>query len=303
MPAIKIGTGLPWTPGRLGRPDVTGSARYIEQLGLESAWMPDLIIGDGTPALEPALTLAAAAAATERIGIGFSVLILPLRPVAWTATQIATLQHLSGNRVLLGIGSGGFPDAPFWQAVGMPGRDRGRRTDAALDLLPSLLAGEPTRIDPQHPPVTLAPAAPMPPVLVGGNTETAIRRAVRRGNGWFPSLIAPGDLAGAVARLRDLAAEHGVPTPSVTVGGHLFLGDDTSARDARDAFIRNLTDVHRMPPETAAKVPMTARGPEELAEVFAAYQAAGADRIVTGPDNTEWKSGLQIMAEARALLD
>lgn len=299
MSKIKIGTGLP--PPR-GEVTVADGARFIKEVGLESAWVPDLLIGDGTPGLEPALILASAAAVTGRIGIGFSVLSVPVRSPAWLATQVLTLQHLSADRLLLGVGSVGFPDSPFWQAVGAPGRGRGRRTDTTLGLLPRLVSGEPTRLAHEQPPLALAPSAPMPPVLVGGNSEAARRRAVQYASGWFPSLITPADLAVEVARLRELSAEHGVPAPSVTVGGHLFLGDDSSARSAREAFVRGLVDVHRMPPEKAAEVAMSARNPEELAEVFAAYREAGADRIVTGPDNGDWRNGLRSMAEAGELL-
>jgi alkanesulfonate monooxygenase SsuD/methylene tetrahydromethanopterin reductase-like flavin-dependent oxidoreductase (luciferase family) len=287
---LKIGTGLPY--GDPDAPSIPQAAREIEASGLESAWLPDLIIGDGTPAVEAALALAAAAAVTERIGLGFSVLVVPLRPAPWLATQIGTLQHLSGNRVLLGVGSGGFPTAPFWRALGVAAADRGRLTDDTLAALPALLAGETVG------PLTLAPA-PMPPVLVGGS-ERAFRRVLAHGDGWFPSLISPADLAPRVARLREQAA--GRTTPSVTVGGHLILGTDAVATAAYDALVRNLVDVHGMPPEVAARTPVTASSPAELADAFAAYERAGADRVVFGADNLGWRAQLEFIAEAAALL-
>src|SRR5918999_142552 len=104
MASIEIGTGLP-----TGTPTIAEAAREIEELGFESLWVPDLLLGDGTPALEAALTLAAAAAVTERVKLGFGVLVVPLRPVPWLAAQVATLQQLSEGRLVLGVGSGGFP--------------------------------------------------------------------------------------------------------------------------------------------------------------------------------------------------
>jgi alkanesulfonate monooxygenase SsuD/methylene tetrahydromethanopterin reductase-like flavin-dependent oxidoreductase (luciferase family) len=305
MPTIKIGTGLPIAMEELqdaDTPPVPEAARRIEELGFESLWVPDLIIGDGTPTLEAALALAAAAAVTERVHIGFSVLVVPLRPAPWLAIQAATLQHLSNGRLLLGVGSGGFPGAPFWQALGVPGHERGRITDTTLGLLPRLLSGEPVEVAEEGPPLTLTPSTPMPPVLVGGS-EHAFRRVLDFGDGWFPSLISPADLGPAVGRLRRQAAERGLQAPSVTVGGHLIIGDDADARAAHDTLVRNLVDVHGMTPEAAARVPMTARTPAELAEIFAAYEDAGADRIVTGADNRSWTAQLEFIAEARALLD
>lgn len=301
MSGLKIGTGVPLTADDPGRPSIPEAARIIEDLGFESLWVPDLIIGDGTPALEATLVLAAAAAATERISLGFGVLTIPMRPAAWVAAQIATLQVLSSDRILLGAGIGGFPDSPFWQAVEAPSSRRGATTDATLRILPRLLAGESAAVVSGAPPLTLGPAVPMPPVLVGGNSPAAMRRAVEFG-GWFPSLISPDDLRPAVARLRELADEQGAPMPSVTVGGHIILGADDAARSAAESFVHNLVQQHGMPRETAAKVPMTAASPTELADVFAAYEAAGADRIVAGPHNGDHRSGLQTMIEAQALL-
>src|SRR5256885_386717 len=179
---VRIGIGLPTLGGgdgsAGGRLDVVGAARHAEALGFDSAWVADLVVGDGTPALEATVALAAAAAATDRIRLGFGVLSLPLRPVAWVAAQVQSLQYVSGGRVLLGVGSGGLPGSPFWPAVGVPGRDRGRRTDAALAVLSRLVAGEPTELvdRPGRPVVTLGPATPVPPVLVGGKSSAARRR-------------------------------------------------------------------------------------------------------------------------------
>lgn len=306
MAEIKIGIGLPImgeleTLGIIG--GIGAAARHVEALGLDSVWAPDLIIGDGTPSLESAIALATAAAVTDQIHVGFSVLVLPLRPVAWVAAQIATLQHISGNRVLLGVGSGGFPSTPFWQAAGVPARERGRRTDAALEVLPQLIAGESTRLghEPNQPVVTLAPGAPVPPILVGGNSDGAIRRAARYGDGWFPSLIAPDALTSGAAKLRALAAKKGHTTPGITVGGHAMLGNDTAARSARDAFVRGLVANHGMTPEAAAAIPIIG-SPEEVAERFAAYAAAGVERLVLGLDCEAWMRQCELIAEAHALL-
>ncbi|HEY2241960.1 MAG TPA: LLM class flavin-dependent oxidoreductase, partial [Streptosporangiaceae bacterium] len=94
---------------RDGQPgDVPAAARQAEELGFESAWVVDqLVAGTGVPVLDSLTALAGAAAVTSRIRLGVGVLIVPLRPVAWAAKQVATLQYLSGGRVLLGIGAGG----------------------------------------------------------------------------------------------------------------------------------------------------------------------------------------------------
>lgn len=302
MSELKIGISLPTLSQieTLGISDLGTYARHVEKLGLDSVWMPDLINGNGTPSLESIVALATVAAVTDRVQLGFGVLILALRPVAWLAAQIATLQYVSRNRVILGIGSGGFPDTPFWQAVGVPGGERGRRTDAALAILPHLIAGKPTRLEnePEQPVVTLAPAAPVPPILIGGNSDVAIRRAVTHGDGWFPSLITPAALARRAAKLRELAAERGRATPSITVGGHAVLGHNKSAHEA---LLRSLVDLHGMPSEEVAMIPVTGT-PEQVAERFAAYAEAGAERLVLALDGEEWMRQCELIAQAHARL-
>src|SRR5690625_3736780 len=119
MTQVKIGINLPGVtdepPGHV--PDFGSAARYAEQIGFESVWMPDLVIGDGTPGVDSTVALASAAPVTKRVQLGFGVLAVPLHPLPWLALQIASLQHLSGQRMLLGVGVGGFPAAPFWQAL------------------------------------------------------------------------------------------------------------------------------------------------------------------------------------------
>jgi hypothetical protein len=86
--------------------DVRPFARHVERLGLDSVFVGDHLISD-RPLLDSVVTLATAAAVTERIRLGFGVMVVPLRHPAWVAKQVASLQHLSGNRVILGLGSGG----------------------------------------------------------------------------------------------------------------------------------------------------------------------------------------------------
>ncbi len=290
---MRISTTLPMTEA--GLPDIA-MARRLEDLGYDSVSMADIITGDGNPAFDPTLVLAGAAATTERIGIEFSVLTLPLRPTAWVAAQVQTLQHLSGGRVVLGVGIGGFPGSPFWRAVGAPLRGRGRRTDAALQALPGLLRGEPTEVEGEE--LSLGPAAPVPPILIGGDSEAAMRRAVLYGDGWAPSLIGPAALAEKAVRLREIADELDRPVPSISIGGHAILVD---APAAIESFTRSLAEVHGMTPEEAAAVPITG-GPAQVAERLHAFSEAGAETAGLALDGGNWIRQAEVLAEARALL-
>ncbi|MEO3798265.1 LLM class flavin-dependent oxidoreductase [Nonomuraea sp. B10E15] len=258
--------------------------------GSRSAWKFNRSAG------KQAAALAAAATVTDKIGLEFGVLSLPLRPTAWIAAQIQTLQHLSGNRVTLGVGIGGFPGSPFWRAVGAPLQGRGRRADEALQALPGLIRGEATPLGEED--ITLGPAAPVPPVLVGGNSEAAMHRAVRHGDGWAPSLISPAALAEKVVRLREIARELGRPVPSIAVGGHAILVGNAAAVES---FTRDLVDVHGMTPEEAQAIPVTG-SPAQVVERLHAYSEAGADMVGVSLDCGDWTRQAEALAEARAQL-
>lgn len=290
---MRISTTLPLT--QTGVPDIA-MARHLEDLGYDAVGMADFIVGDGTPSFDATLVLAGAATVTEKIGLEFGVLSLPLRPTAWVATQMQTLQHLSGNRVVLGVGIGGFPGSPFWRAVGAPLHGRGRWTDAALQALPGLIRGEPTRLGDQE--ITLGPAASVPPILIGGNSEAAMRRAVLYGDGWVPSLVSPATLAKKGIRLREIAHELDRAVPSISVGGHAVLVDNPAAVES---FTRVLVEIHRMSPEEAAAVPVTG-SPAQVAEHLHAYSEAGVDMVGLSLDGGDWMRQAEALAEARAQL-
>jgi alkanesulfonate monooxygenase SsuD/methylene tetrahydromethanopterin reductase-like flavin-dependent oxidoreductase (luciferase family) len=290
---MRISTTLPLT--QAGVPDIAMAPR-LEELGYDEIGVADFVVGDGTPSFDAMVVLAGAVMVTEKIGLGFGVLSLPLRPTAWVALQLQTLQHLSGNRVVLGVGIGGFPGSPFWRAVGAPLHRRGHWTDEALRALPGLIRGEPTKLGEAE--ITLAPAAPAPPILIGGNSEAAMRRAVLYGDGWVPSQLTPAALAKKVVRLCEIADELDRPVPSISVGGHAILVDNPAAVES---LIRVLVEAHRMSPEEAAAVPVTGR-PAQVAERLQAYSEAGADLVGLGFDGGDWIRQAEALAEARAQL-
>jgi alkanesulfonate monooxygenase SsuD/methylene tetrahydromethanopterin reductase-like flavin-dependent oxidoreductase (luciferase family) len=178
---LKIGVML--HAGAEGRAaDTPEQARHAERLGLDGIFVGDHLKPAG-PYPESVVVLAAAAGVTERIQLGFGVMILALRHPAWAAKQVAALQHVSGGRVVLGVGTGGvMHGTEAWEAVGVPWGERGRRTDEALALLPGLISGETVEL-PSGASITLSPGAEVPPILVAGNSPAALRRAIRHGVG------------------------------------------------------------------------------------------------------------------------
>jgi alkanesulfonate monooxygenase SsuD/methylene tetrahydromethanopterin reductase-like flavin-dependent oxidoreductase (luciferase family) len=237
------------------------------------------------PSLDCVAALAVAAAVTSRVRVGASVFVPAIRPLAWAAKQIATLQHLAGGRFVLGVGSGG--GAAQWAAAGVPYRERGARTDRALELLPALLRGETVTVD--GAPVTLAPAVQPPPVWVGNASAVALRRAGRFGDGWFPSLVPVSELAAGVRRLDR-------PDLAVAIGATGALG---AGVPTRRELAERISSFYGRPVEEVADVPLTG-SPQRVAEQLAAYRDAGAGHAVVGVAGGDWRRQCELLAQASA---
>lgn len=266
---LDIGVLLPTSTPDPQQPilgDVRASARFAEDLGLDSVWAADHLIASA-PILESTVVLATAAAVTERIEIGWGVLLLALRPVAWAAKQISTLQHVSGDRLTLGVGTGNPAHGDIgWRAAGASYEGRGRRTDEALRLLPGLVTGRPTVLG-DGSEVTLAPGSTMPTVLVAGNGTRALRRAAAYGDGWISLGLSPDEVRASIAELAELASGHGRTAPPATVVAPPL------ANDARAA-----------------------------AAQLAAYADTGTERVILAPTGPDWRRDYEFAAKVRAEL-
>ncbi|HEY7007978.1 MAG TPA: LLM class flavin-dependent oxidoreductase, partial [Jatrophihabitantaceae bacterium] len=162
-------------PGHVAAGDVAAAARRAERDGFDAVACGEHIFFHG-PVPNAFVSLAAAAGATQRIRLLSALTVLPVYPVALAAKLAATLDRVSGGRLDLGVGIGGeYP--PEFDAVGVPVRERGRRTDEALELLGLLFRGEPVDYAGRYTTLRgqrLAPTPvqrPGPPVWIGGRRE------------------------------------------------------------------------------------------------------------------------------------
>jgi probable F420-dependent oxidoreductase len=209
-------------------------ARAAEAAGLDDLWVADHIAippddaeGSGGRYLDPLATLAYLAGATERIGLGTGVLVLPYRPALPTAKWVATIQELSRGRLRLGVGAG-WMEAEF-RAVGVPRRRRGRITDETLAFLGRCFAGDEVEHNGQR--FLFLPRPPRPPIIVGGSPPHAFRRAVEHGDGWMPMGGNVTELAPAIAELKERFAAAGKPAPQVVLGTSLPLAEPVRAAE------------------------------------------------------------------------
>ena len=168
-----------------------------EALGFESVWITDHIAippddaqGSGGRYTDPLTTLAWLGGATKQIKLGVGVLIAPYRPALPTAKAIASVQELTGRRLLLGVGVG-WMDAEF-KALGVDRHQRGRLTDDLLEFLAACFSRDVVTQNSQD--FLFKPRPVAPPIYIGGRAPHALRRALRFGHGWLPMARDPVSL-------------------------------------------------------------------------------------------------------------
>jgi len=236
---MKIGAYLRNMGPQSTRETLVACARAAEAAGIDDLWVADHIAippddaeGSGGRYLDPLATLAYLAGVTERVALGTGVLVLPYRPALATAKWVATIQELSGGRLLLGVGVG-WMEAEF-RAVGVARRDRAAVSDATLEFLNACFANDEVESNGQR--FLFRPRPARPPVIVGGAPPHALRRAARFGDGWMPIGMEPDALRADVAQLRELMAAAGKPPPEVVVLTGFPLGDPPAAAARARAY-------------------------------------------------------------------
>ena len=185
--------GRPIEPGRLQH-----LATRAEEIGLDSLWVTDHVIVPEDASLiyrddmlDPLAMLPWLAALTERITLGTSVVVLPYRSPLPVAKLLASVDVLSGGRLLVGAAVG-WLEAEF-DALGVPFKERGRRTDEALELFHTVWTQEHPKIETTHHKLSGLKVSPMPlqkprpGILVGGASDAAFRRVARYADGWHAS--------------------------------------------------------------------------------------------------------------------
>jgi probable F420-dependent oxidoreductase len=269
---MTYGIHLPQYGRVAGGEAVTRAARHAEELGFADVWVSDHVVHPAEQSypspylLDPFATLAWAAAVTERVGLGTSVLVVPQHNPVWLANHLATLDAMSGGRVVVGAGVGWSKRE--YEALGQSFEDRGRRLDEILDLLraawhddPVTFAGARHRLDEIR---FLPKPAHEIPIWIGGGVEAAFRRAVAKGDGFHVVGLKPPELVPIVERLR-----RDRPEPSFTISAR--TGWDPQGMD-----------------------------PGLIREEDAAFEAAGVQHMVAAPwqkDLDSWLRSMDLLAE------
>ena len=285
---MKVGYSLSNNQGMEDVRGVIDLAVRAEQLGFDSVWASEHVFNVsyvydriGTkPYYEPLTILTYVASMTTTIGLGTSVLVLPYHNPIRLAKVAATLDVLSGGRVMLGVGVGVIEEE--LEAMGSPYAERGAISDESLDIMIELWTKEDPSFDGKYHQFSGMKFTPKPvqkphiPIIIGGTSRAAIRRAARVGTIWHPTAMAPEPLAESIDYLKEQAVKAG--------------RDPSGVRVSISAAMGNTHNHNRY---------SLGDEPEEIIERSLKYAEMGLERLVISP-NTRDQDQLQPIMEMLA---
>ena len=258
--------------------------RRVEALGFESVWTGDHVSFHG-PIHESLTLLATYVPITSRIRLGTAVYLLALRAPAIAAKATATLDALSGGRLIFGVGVGGENPKEF-ELCGVPHRERGARVSEGIDVVRTLWRDTPASFKgrfTQFENVSIDPKPvqqPGPPIWIGGRSDAALARAGRQGDGWMSYVVQPERYAQSVDKIRTAAQAAGRRLDGFAFGHLAFitLGRDWEA--AKAVWVTHLSKRYAQDFEPLARKYGIIGTPEQCAEQLRRFEAAGCNYVI-----------------------
>ena len=265
---MEVGIGLPNAVRGAQAEQLVEWARRADAAGFSSLGTIDRIV---YPSYEPLVSLAAAAAVTERIRLATTILIAPLRGSAGAlAKQAASLDALSGGRLVLGLGVGAREDD--FEAAGVPFKERGKRMDEMLAEMKDVWSNDETR------------PGGIPRVILGGSVDASYRRAAEHGDGWMMGGGTPEMLADGKAQAEQAWQAAGRDgSPRIMALAYYGLGDG-----AREAATDELKDYYGWLGEYADQMASSAATDADTVKGYLkGFEEAGCDELVLFPTSAD----------------
>ena len=269
------------------RDNVLDMARKIETAGFDSIWVGDHI-SFYIPILESLTLLSFLAGVTDRVRLGSSVYLLPLRHPTTTAKVTASLDVLSGGRLSLGIGVGGEYPAEF-DACGIPLNQRGSRANEGIEVLRKLWSEDKVEHSGKHfqfGPVSLDPKPVQkggPPILVGGRKAPAFRRAGRLADGYISHMCSPEMYRSNLDEIAGHAEAAGRGEIDFHSSAFIFTLFDNDYETALDRAAELLQMIYNRPFKDAAKKYCLLGRPEDCLEQMQAFVDNGCRSFILSP--------------------
>lgn len=280
--AVRIGIGLTGFPFE-GPRDFWRWIELCEDSGIDSFWQSDRLVSR-QPQLESITSMAALAGGTSRMKFGMGVTVVSYRDPLVLAKECATIDYLSGGRLLPAFGVG--PEAaPEWRAIGLAKERRGARADEALALMVRLWSEEQVSFEGEfyrYREVTIAPRPiqqPLP-LWIGGSSPAAVRRTARVGTGWLAGIQTPDRVAPVIAAIRAASAQAGRPLDPE----HYGAGFPFRFGSPDEAVVQRTARVFAaLSPDLDAKRYIAAGDAGVVRARIDEYRAAGATKFVLRP--------------------
>jgi probable F420-dependent oxidoreductase len=255
----------------------------LEAVGYDSVWTGDHM-SFHNPIHESITLLASYVPITRRIKLGVGVYLLALRSPAVAAKQAATLDVLSGGRLVFGVGVGGENPKEF-ELCGIPHKERGARVNEGIDAVralwrdsPATFHGRYTRfesvsIDPK-------PVQQLPPIWIGGRSDAALARAGRQGDGWMSYVVQADRYAQSLDKIRAAAAGAGRSMDAFTAAHLVFITIGGDFEAAKRAWVSVLSRRYAQDFEPLAKRYGVIGTPGQCAEQLERFRAADCNYFV-----------------------
>ena len=274
----------------------------IADAGIDHVFTADHVSFRDGSGMDGLINLAALSGLEPRLGLHVGVYLLALRHPMVAARQIATLAEAAPGRLAVGVGVGG-DDRHEVEVCDVDPATRGRRTDAALEIVRALLEGQTVDGDGEFFKFRGGRIRPVPepavPLVVGGRSDAALERAGRLGEGWLAAWCSPRRFAGGVARVeasgagRDIEWRHGL---------QLWLGVGASPAEGRSHVAGAMERFYRMSFEPFERYTPCGTA-AEIAEFLKPYVDAGAATLNLTPCGPDRATEIETVAEVRQLLD
>ena len=233
---MKFGFGLPNHWGVEDPKALIRMAVQAEELGYKSLWVADHVFNvsyvrerlDNRPYYDPMSTLAYVAAVTDSIELATSVLVLPYHNAIRLAKVSATIDQMSGGRLKLGVGVGVIPEE--LDAMGASMAKRGEISDESIEVMKTLWTEEEPSFQGKHYSFSGMKFSPKPvqkpyvPLLIGGTSKAALRRAARVGDGWHAANMTPQEMSSSLDYLKEQASAQGRSYDDLDISIRLSAG-------------------------------------------------------------------------------
>jgi len=303
MPDIRVGLFPTVTP-LIGGDDLRTVVALAAEVGVDHLCVGDHVsffVGAGSDGLTTATSLLVA---QDDLPVYVALYLLPLRHPVLVARQLATIAQLAPGRLTLGVGIGG-EDPHELEICGVDPRTRGRRMDESLQILRGLGKGTPVTFDGEFFSLdeALILPAPSPPVplIVGGRSDAAVRRAAKLGDGWLGIWVSPRRFSAVCDQIASEAGEAGRDSNAFEHALNVWCGFASTREAARVPLAAQMQDFYQMLFEPFERYSPYGT-PEEVAEFLSPYVESGCTRFNVIPCADDPESAIVAVGELRKLL-